>query len=65
MIVLPIIHTTRDDELYAVIGCAIAFATNFEINCKALEALTRDTGTKPGCYGFRVGKLSLEGYSFT
>lgn len=43
MIDLPLILTTRtlfSDECYGVIGRALAFATGFECNCKAIEALT-------------------------
>lgn len=43
MIDLPLILTTRtcfSDECYGVIGRALAFATSFECNCWALEALT-------------------------
>jgi len=37
---LPIILTAgRDDEIYGIIGRALAFATSFELNCKALQAI--------------------------
>ena len=47
MIDLPLILTTRtcfSDECYGVIGRALAFATSFECNCWALEALTKMKG---------------------
>ncbi|MBN2591032.1 MAG: hypothetical protein JXA96_14290 [Sedimentisphaerales bacterium] len=36
---LPIILSEREDEIYGIIGRALAFATNFEINCKALQTV--------------------------
>ena len=42
MIDLPLIFNKRthfSDECYGIIGRALAFATSFECNCKALEAL--------------------------